>query len=161
MREREKDRERRENSLRKKSVLHIERGSYENFFKVIMLGIFYLQKKLKLLKKDIGSDGLSSKSARIGVGFGLIFIGFESDYFLSDSNRIILCRMRSDLHRIRTILPPLTAAEKKGGREFRISNCRAFSNFLNTCSLLDLGFSGPPFTWDNGWLGTERIQATG
>ena len=34
----------------------MECGPYENFFRVIMLGIFYPQKKLKLLKKDIGSD---------------------------------------------------------------------------------------------------------
>ena len=41
----------------------------------------------------VGSDGVSSKSARIGVGFGLFlsdsesncfFIGFESDNFASD-----------------------------------------------------------------------------
>ena len=98
MREREKDRERRENSLRKKSVLHIECGSYENFFKVIMLGIFYLQKKLKLLKKDIGSDvnrigwtllQIRSDRSRIRTNFyririGLFFIGFKSDNFVSD-----------------------------------------------------------------------------
>lgn len=51
-----------------------------------------------------------------------------------------------------------TTVEKKGGRELRISNCRACLNFLNTCSLIDLGFSGPPFNWDNGRLGTKCIQ---
>jgi len=43
----------------------------------------------------VGSDGVSSKSAPIGFGFGL---------FLLDSNRIILPRIGSDLHRIRTML---------------------------------------------------------
>ena len=51
-----------------------------------------------------------------------------------------------------------SAAEKRGGRDFRLSNCHAFLNFLNTCSLIDLGFSGPPFTPDNGRFGIEHIQ---
>lgn len=55
----------------------------------------------------IESDGLSSKSAQIGVGFGLFLSNFESDYFLSDSNSIILPRIGSDLHQIRIILPSL------------------------------------------------------
>ena len=77
-----------------------------------MLGIFYLRKKLKLLKKDIESDvnriewtflQIRSDWSRIRI----IFIGFKSDYFLLDLNRIILSRIGSDLHRIRTILPSL------------------------------------------------------
>ncbi|KAJ8431010.1 hypothetical protein Cgig2_017188 [Carnegiea gigantea] len=41
-------------------------------------------------------------------------------------------------------------AEKCGGRPFCLSNCYAFLNFLNSSSLVDLGFSGASFTWDNG-----------
>jgi len=56
MREQEKDQEKRSNYLRKKSVLHIECRPYTDFLRVIILGFFFLQKKLKLLEKDIGSD---------------------------------------------------------------------------------------------------------
>ena len=73
--------------------------------RVIILRFSYIQKKLKLLEKDIGSDGFSSKFARIRFGFGLFLSNSESDYFLSNSNRTILPRIRSDLHRIQTILP--------------------------------------------------------
>ena len=37
----------------------------------------------------------------------IIFIGFELDYFFSDSNRIVLPWIGSDLHRIRTTLRSL------------------------------------------------------
>ena len=42
----------------------------------------------------IESDGLFFKFARIGVGFKLFLSDSESDYFLSDLNRIILPHIR-------------------------------------------------------------------
>jgi len=46
--------------------------------------------------------------------------------------------------------------EKKGGKPFRLTNCRAFLNFLDSSSLIDMGFSGPNFNWDNGRLGVHK-----
>ena len=67
-----------------------------DFLRVIILRFFYLQKKLKLLKKDIRLDvnrigwtllQIRSDRSRIRIIFiGLFFIGFESDNFAS--NRI-------------------------------------------------------------------------
>jgi len=50
------------------------------------------------------------------------------------------------------------AYEKQGGRTFRLSSCSVYLQFINTCSLIDLGFFGPPFTWDNGRPGAEHIH---
>jgi len=68
--------------------------------------IFLFSKTVEIIKKDVRSDGLSSKSTWIEVGFGLFLSNFESDYFLSDSNRIILSRIGSDLYRIRLYCHP-------------------------------------------------------
>ncbi|XP_021855317.1 uncharacterized protein [Spinacia oleracea] len=40
-------------------------------------------------------------------------------------------------------------SEKSGGRNFRPSQCRDFTNFTDEAGLVDLGYSGNPFTWDN------------
>ena len=73
----------------------------------------------------IGSDGLSSKSTRIGFGFELFFSDSESDYFLLDSNRIILPQIGSDLHRIRTILPSLLSRLAAVGKAYVLSKKEA------------------------------------
>lgn len=67
---------------------------------------------MKLSKQDVGLDvnkiiwtllQIQSDRSRSRI----IFIRFESDYFLSYSNRIILPRIRSNLYRIRIILSSL------------------------------------------------------
>ena len=47
--------------------------------------------------------------------------------------------------------------EKNGGRPFRLSECHALMDFVNFSSLVNLGFSGTMYTWENGRLGTDRI----
>ena len=51
-----------------------------------------------------------------------------------------------------------SASEKRGGRPFRFSSCRAYFQFTDASSLIDLGFSGPSFTWSNGRVGGDNIQ---
>ncbi|KAH7863457.1 hypothetical protein Vadar_017734 [Vaccinium darrowii] len=48
--------------------------------------------------------------------------------------------------------------EKQGGVLPVQSNLRDFQDFINTCHLLDLGFSGYPFTWRNNREGEGFIQ---
>lgn len=43
---------------------------------------------------------------------------------------------------------------KRGGRPRPESQMEAFKNVLLDCSLSDLGFDGPKFTWWNGRGGT-------
>jgi hypothetical protein len=43
----------------------------------------------------------------------------------------------------------LSSAEKKGGRLFGSSSHSLFGNFVQDNGLVDLGFSGNPFTWNN------------
>ena len=82
------------------------------FLRIIILECFYLQKKLKLLEKDIGLDvnriewtllQIRSDRSRIRI----IFIRFRIRLFFSDSNRKILPRIELSLHRIRIIRSPL------------------------------------------------------
>lgn len=42
-----------------------------------------------------------------------------------------------------------SSKEKFGGRPPNIGKMISFNNFLNSCTLIDLGFSGPLFTWTN------------
>ena len=39
--------------------------------------------------------------------------------------------------------------EKLGGKPFNISKAKPFANCINNCKLIDLGFTGPRFTWSN------------
>lgn len=69
-------------------------------------------------------------------------------------------------------LPPATASslmvgdlnevtsqnEKSGGRNFRPSQCRYFNNFRDEAGLVDLGYSGNPFTWENMREGVACIK---
>lgn len=43
----------------------------------------------------------------------------------------------------------LRESEKRGGGPLRGNGATRFANKIATCGLLDLGFSRPPFTWDN------------
>lgn len=47
--------------------------------------------------------------------------------------------------------------EKCGGAPINYSSCMAFSSCLDQCSLRDLGFKGPQFTWSRGGL-KERLD---
>lgn len=43
----------------------------------------------------------------------------------------------------------LCGEDKYGGRQVNINRAREFKECLDLCNLLDLGFSGPKFTWSN------------
>ena len=43
----------------------------------------------------------------------------------------------------------LNSEDKFGGRSINLNRALDFKECLDTCSLLDLGFSGPKFTWSN------------
>lgn len=48
--------------------------------------------------------------------------------------------------------------EKMGGKQFVDSICsREFRNFIGDAGLIDLGYSGPRFTWCNNRQGTARV----
>jgi hypothetical protein len=52
----------------------------------------------------------------------------------------------------------LSSAEKKGGRLFGSSSHSLFGNFVQENGLVDLGFSGNPFTWNNKRHGRYNIK---
>ncbi|KAL3641647.1 hypothetical protein CASFOL_012462 [Castilleja foliolosa] len=52
----------------------------------------------------------------------------------------------------------LSQSEKKGGSPFACSSTHNLSNELNSLNLVDLGFSGHPFTWSNKRAGIDNIQ---
>lgn len=49
------------------------------------------------------------------------------------------------------------ANEKRGGIPFNINEAEDFINFISDTSLLDVGFSGSPFTWCNNRTTNARI----
>lgn len=49
-------------------------------------------------------------------------------------------------------------AEKSGGRSFRTGQCRDLNNFVDAASLVDLRYSGCPFTWTNARDGVDLIK---
>ena len=44
---------------------------------------------------------------------------------------------------------PLNSNDKFGGREISITRSLLFKECLDKCNMIDLGFSGPRFTWTN------------
>ncbi|CAN0859082.1 hypothetical protein LINGRAHAP2_LOCUS7566 [Linum grandiflorum] len=48
--------------------------------------------------------------------------------------------------------------EKEGGNGFSASSTAPFRDFISTNALIDLGFQGDPFTWNNGQGGTHYIR---
>ena len=52
----------------------------------------------------------------------------------------------------------LSQAKKKGGRCFVESSRGELRNFLNSCSLIDLGYKRNSFTWTNKRLGRDNIK---
>ena len=44
---------------------------------------------------------------------------------------------------------PLLGEDKFGGRPVSISRSLLFKYYLNKCNMVDLGFSGPRYTWTN------------
>ncbi|KAH7843713.1 hypothetical protein Vadar_019899 [Vaccinium darrowii] len=53
----------------------------------------------------------------------------------------------------------ITCAEEKNGGAARSAwSFRGFRNFIDNCGLVDLGFSGYPFTWRNNRSGVEYVQ---
>jgi exonuclease III len=52
----------------------------------------------------------------------------------------------------------VSQAEKKGGRSFVESSRGELRNFLDNCSLIDLGFKGNSFTWTNKRMGRDNIK---
>lgn len=53
---------------------------------------------------------------------------------------------------------PLVDEDKFGGRVVSISRSMHFKECLDKCSMVDLGFSGPRFTWYNGRELSALIQ---
>ncbi|XP_030924769.1 uncharacterized protein LOC115951760 [Quercus lobata] len=57
---------------------------------------------------------------------------------------------------------PLMKGDKFGGRGLSVSRALQFKECLDACSMIDIGFSGPRFTWTNRWevqaLIKERID---
>ncbi|XP_019242618.1 PREDICTED: uncharacterized protein LOC109222755 [Nicotiana attenuata] len=49
--------------------------------------------------------------------------------------------------------------EKKRGKIHNMSKSLPFINCIVDSGLLDLGYTGSPFTWCNGWAPTKRIWA--
>ena len=43
----------------------------------------------------------------------------------------------------------LSGEDKFGGRRLNLNRAIEFKNYIDSCNLLDLGFSGPKFTWSN------------
>jgi endonuclease/exonuclease/phosphatase family metal-dependent hydrolase len=52
----------------------------------------------------------------------------------------------------------LDQSEKTGGRPYACSSTDPFHNFINGFGLIDLGFSGNPFTWSNHRDGDNLIK---
>lgn len=48
--------------------------------------------------------------------------------------------------------------EKRGGKPFASSSKFGLLHFSNAAGLIDLGFNGNPFTWNNGYLGGGNIR---
>ena len=48
-----------------------------------------------------------------------------------------------------TLMILLLLKKKFGGRPPSLYKMSTFNDFLNSCNLFDLGFSGPLFTWTN------------
>ena len=44
---------------------------------------------------------------------------------------------------------PFMEGDKFGGRAVSVSRSLLFKEFLDKCSMMDIGFSGPHFTWTN------------
>jgi hypothetical protein len=52
----------------------------------------------------------------------------------------------------------LSSAEKKGGRNFGSPSHNFFVDFVHSNGLVDLGYSGNPFTWNNNRQGLHNIK---
>ncbi|GLT69224.1 hypothetical protein SLA2020_413920 [Shorea laevis] len=52
----------------------------------------------------------------------------------------------------------LSSAEKKGGRNFGSPSHNSFVDFVHSNGLVDLGYVGNPFTWNNNRQGTHNIK---
>ncbi|GLT46390.1 hypothetical protein SLA2020_201450 [Shorea laevis] len=53
----------------------------------------------------------------------------------------------------------LTSSDKRGGNPISLHRATMFKECLDTCSMIDLGFSGPKVTWSNLKNPTHLIQA--
>lgn len=52
----------------------------------------------------------------------------------------------------------LSQVDKSGGRPFASSSSDPFFSFVHSNALVDLGFVGNPFTWNNQRLGVANIK---
>lgn len=55
----------------------------------------------------------------------------------------------------------VSSREKQGGAPPVQSSCLSFNSCIEDCSLIDLGFSGPPFTWSRGEVKERLDRALG
>lgn len=52
----------------------------------------------------------------------------------------------------------LYSTEKRGGRPSSVGSMNAFGHMVRECALINLGYSGIPFTWSNMRKGVANIQ---
>lgn len=52
----------------------------------------------------------------------------------------------------------VSASEKQGGRVYASSSSNGFTNFMDDFRLVDLGYAGHPFTWNNRRVADHNIQ---
>jgi hypothetical protein len=52
----------------------------------------------------------------------------------------------------------LSQSDKQGGRPYASSSSNAFHGLLDSCGMIDLGFSGNPYTWSNKRQGQYLIK---
>ena len=53
----------------------------------------------------------------------------------------------------------ISCSKKKGGRPPCTLGMEEFRDYIDGCSLTDVGFAGPKFTWCNNQRGEDRILA--
>jgi hypothetical protein len=52
----------------------------------------------------------------------------------------------------------LSQSDKQGGLPYASSSSNAFHGWLDSCGMIDLGFSGNPYTWSNKRQGHHLIK---
>lgn len=59
---------------------------------------------------------------------------------------------------LRDFNQPLSPEDKKGGAKYKFGQAQKLGEVLQQCNMLDLGISGPKFTWINSRKGRAKIR---